>query len=276
MLGFDSLPDHRSPVWRRWFLSLVALITFCAVAKGQQPFTTDDADVTPKTGFHFELSNQFDLLQRSSFPNLRANTAEFELGYGLADGLEVGIAARWLTIFNASGSGPRRVSGISHSRLTVKYNFLKEREGSRLPAMAMTFSVGLPTGEGRRLGAGLSDFYFNGILQKSITQKTKLRLNGGVLSSRYPLTGPLELSTRSTVYTGAGSLIKQVTEKFNFGFEVTGVATRKRDRSKGQLQTLLGGNYALRQNLTFDFAVVAGRFAASPRAGVQLGMSVDF
>jgi len=28
--------------------------------------------------------------------------------------------------------------------------------------------------------------------------------------------------------------------------------------------------------MTFDFGVVAGKFAASPRTGVQLGLSMDF
>jgi len=46
--------------------------------------------------------------------------------------------------------------------------------------------------------------------------------------------------------------------------------------TNGQLQTLIGGNYALTRKATFDFGIVAGKFAASPRAGVQLGLSIDF
>jgi hypothetical protein len=34
--------------------------------------------------------------------------------------------------------------------------------------------------------------------------------------------------------------------------------------------------YAFRRNMTFDFGIVAGKYAASPRAGVQLGISIDF
>lgn len=58
-------------------LSLLLLVA--STAEAQQPFVTDDADVTPQGKFHFEFSNESDLLQRSSFPNLRQNTADFSL-----------------------------------------------------------------------------------------------------------------------------------------------------------------------------------------------------
>lgn len=40
-------------------------------ACAQQPFVTDDTNVTPKGKLHFEFTNEFDILQRSSFPNLK-------------------------------------------------------------------------------------------------------------------------------------------------------------------------------------------------------------
>jgi len=46
--------------------------------------------------------------------------------------------------------------------------------------------------------------------------------------------------------------------------ELTGAVTSNFQLSKGQLQALAGGNYAIRKNLTLDFGLVAGRFAASP------------
>jgi hypothetical protein len=39
---------------------------------------------------------------------------------------------------------------------------------------------------------------------------------------------------------------------------------------------MVGGNYSLRDNLTFDFGIVAGKYAASPRVGIQLGISIDW
>jgi hypothetical protein len=42
------------------------------------------------------------------------------------------------------------------------------------------------------------------------------------------------------------------------------------------LQTLIGGNYLLKPNISLDFGVLGGKFVASPRAGVKLGLSIDF
>src|SRR5438128_3760983 len=100
-------------------LSLLAL--FSANVRGQQPFYTDDADVTARGHFHLEFSNEFDLLQHSSYPNLKQNTADFELDYGLYDRLEIGVEGPLLTIFNASGTIPRTPSGIGDTNVSVKY-----------------------------------------------------------------------------------------------------------------------------------------------------------
>lgn len=253
------------------------LFLLAATAQAQQPFVTDDADVTPKGKFHFEFSNEFDFLQRSSFPNLRQNTADFELGYGLFENVEIGIEAPLLTIFNAAGTVPQRVTGIGDMNLSLKYNFLREREKSRLPAMSIGLNFELPTGDtGRQLGSGLADFYLNGILQKSLGKKVKLRLNGGILFSGNATTGVIGIKSRGTVFTTGGSLVKQFTPKLQLGVELTGATTRNFQLGKGHLQTLVGGNYQFRDNASFDFGVLAGKYAASPRAGVQLGISVDF
>jgi hypothetical protein len=256
-------------------LSLVAL--FSANVRGQQPFYTDDADVTARGHFHFEFSNEFDLLQRSSYPNLRQNTADFELDYGVYDELEIGIESPMLTIFNTPGTIPRTPSGIGDTNVSVKYNFRSERENSRMPAMALAFNMELPTGNTKRqLGSGLADYYLNSVLQKSLSKKTKLRLNGGILFSGNTTTGVIGIKTRGTVFTAASSLIKQFTRKLDLGFEVTGALSKNFQLGKGQLQTLIGGNYAVNKKMTFDFGVVAGKYAASPRSGVQLGVSIDW
>ncbi len=58
--------------------------------------------------------------------------------------------------------------------------------------------------------------------------------------------------------------------------ELTGAMTKQLDLGKGHLQTLLGGNYQFKSNASFDFGIVAGKYTGSPRAGVQLGVSIDF
>ena len=264
----------------RPFRFIVLILVACSafsIAHAQQPFITDDTDVTPKHKFHFEFSNEFDVLQRSSFPNLKQNTADAELDYGLFNNFEVGIEGPLLTIVSDRSAPFPRATGIGDINLSFKYNFLREREGARHPAMAITFNYEMPTGDvSRQLGSGLSDFYVNGVIQKSLTPKTKLRLNGGILFSGNETTGVIGIKSRGLVLTAGGSLVRQFTRKLDLGVEVTGALARNLNLGKGQLQFMFGGNYSLNKKMTFDFGFVAGRYVASPRAGVQFGVSVDF
>lgn len=261
----------------RLIFTLSLLVLVAATAQAQQPFVTDDADTTSKKHFHFEFSNEFDLLQRSSFPSLKQNTADFELDYGLFENVEIGIESPLLTVFNDAGSGPKTVSGIGDTNISLKYNFRRERENSRMPAMAIAFNLETPTGDTtRQLGSGLADFYLNGIVQKSLSKKTKLRLNGGILFSGNETTGVIGIKSRGTVFTAGGSLVRQFTPKLQLGVELAGAMSTNFQLGKGQLQTLVGGNYQFKNNASFDFGILAGKYAASPRVGVQLGVSVDF
>ena len=273
----------RSPCGRSRRLSLPAgvaafiIALCCQTSFAQQPFITDDADVTPRHKFHFEFSNEFDVLQRASFPSLKQNVVEFELDYGLFENVEIGVVAPLITIVNDRSGAFRSPTGIGDMSVAMKYNFLKEREGSRLPAMAITASFEVPTGSVRRqLGSGLFDFYVNGILQKSINKKTKLRLNGGLLFSGNQTIGVEGVSARGLVLTGGASWVRQFTPKLDLGVEINGASTKKFNLAKSRLVFAAGGNYRFKSNMTIDFALVAGRYAASPRAGVQLGLSVDF
>lgn len=83
-------------------------------------------------------------------------------------------------------------------------------------------------------------------------------------------------SARGVVYTGGASLVRKFTPRLDLGAELTGALTRNSDLGKGQLRTQAGGNYALSDNLTLDFGLVAGRSSGSPRLGAQLGISADF
>ena len=101
-------------------------------------------------------------------------------------------------------------------------------------------------------------------------------MNGGILFAGNTTTGDIGIKTRGKAFVGGASLVKQITTRLDLGAEVTGAITSSLKLSKGQLQTLIGGNYALTKKMTLDFAVLGGHFAASPRVGAQLGISVDF
>ena len=69
--------------------------------------------------------------------------------------------------------------------------------------MAIGVNIEIPTGDTKRqLGSGLADLYLNSIFQKSLTSKTKLRWNGGILFSGNETTGVVGIKSRSTVFTG--------------------------------------------------------------------------
>ena len=261
----------------RLVLALPLLFVIAGTAAAQQPFITDDADTAPKGHFHFGFADEFDLLQRTSFPATKQNAAVFELEYGLLNGVEIGVSAPLLTIFNARGTDPLRPSGLGDTNFSLKYNFLKEREHSRLPAMTIVANLEFPTGnKNNGIGSGLTDFYMNGILQKTVTKKTTFRLNGGILFAGNETTGAEGFRTRGTVFTGGGSLVRQVKPKLLLGVELTGATNGNFDIGAALMQTTIGGNYQFRKNATFDFGVVAGKHEASPRLGALVGISIDF
>ena len=142
-------------------LSVLMLILFGTglSAWAQQPFFTDDADVTSKGRFHFELSNQYSILQRSPFPNEQQNALVYQLNYGLREGLEFSIDSPYLVIINGRGTVPRVAAGVGDTNLAIKWNFRRERETSRWPALTITYAVETPTGDPRtQLGSCVYDF----------------------------------------------------------------------------------------------------------------------
>jgi hypothetical protein len=278
MRSFPDSAKQPSRALRLLRLALLTALIGCPnFAFAQQPFITDDADVTPKGKFHFEFSNEFDLLHRLSFPNLKQNTADFELNYGLFENVEIGIEAPLLTLINDRSAPFPTVTGIGDMNLSLKYNFMKEREGSGRPALAVALNFELPTGNtNRQLGSGLADFYVNGVIQKSVRSKTTVRLNGGLLFSGNETTGAVGVNARGLVFTSGASMVREFTPRLDLGVEINGAIAHNSGLGKGRLQFMFGGNYRLSEKMTFDFGIVAGRYVGSPRAGVQIGLSVDF
>jgi hypothetical protein len=59
------------------------------------------------------------------------------------------------------------------------------------------------------------------------------------------------------------------------GAEVTGAVADELRRDRQQLQVLAGNSYGVTTRVHVSAAVIAGHFTASPRAGIQVGLSVD-
>jgi hypothetical protein len=271
--------DLMKPCRLNWIFFLVISV-FLATSHvyAQEPFYTDDADTTEKGKFHFEFFNEHDWLQKSSLPGKRQNTSNFTLNYGVTDRIELGINAPLLKIYNTRESLLGRPFGQGDTQFGVKVRLLDEREGSRLPAMSVVFYVEAPTGSTKKqTGSGLIDYWLYGVLQKSLTKRTIARLNGGILFAGNSSTGLIGIeATRGQVFTGNGSLVRDFTPKLTLGVELFGGVTNNFNLTRGQLEGQIGGRYAVRDNFELTFGVLAGRFPASPRAGVHVGFTYDF
>jgi hypothetical protein len=191
-------------------------------------------------------------------------------------GSSLGINAPVIKIFNAQESMLGNPMGFGDTQFGVKVR-LREQEGSRLPAISVVFYVEVPTGSTiKQTGSGLTDFWLYGVLQKSLTKRTKGRLNCGILFAGNSSTGLIGIQGRGQVFTGNGSLVRDFTPNLKLGVELFGGVTNNFNLSRGQLEAQFGGSYTLRDDFEFTFGVLGGRFPASPRIGVQVGFAYDF
>src|SRR6267154_5834701 len=108
------------------------------------PFYTDDPAVTERVKWHFEFFNESDALQQPQYPNLRQNTANYKLNYGLPYNLEIDVDVPYLAIFRAVGT-PTSTGG-GDTNLGIKWNFHKASPSSRLPELGASLYVEFPTG----------------------------------------------------------------------------------------------------------------------------------
>lgn len=258
---------------------LQLLLPLCCVPAplaAQLPFYTDDPAVTERGKWHFEFFNEYDALQYLQYPNLRQNTANYKLNYGLPHNLELDVDVPYLAIFRALGTPTS--NGAGDTNLGVKWNFHKESEGSHAPSIGASLYIEFPTGDTRQeLGSGLIDYWLNFITQKSLSTKTRVNGNLGYLFAGNTSTGVLGIqTTRGHVYTGGISILHDYTSRLTLGTEIYGGFTNNGNLGRTQLQALLGGQLAIRNGLFFDFGLLGGKYEASPRIGAQVGFSVDF
>jgi hypothetical protein len=256
---------------------LILLCASCTAAPlaAQLPFYTDDPAVTAQGRWHFEFFNEFDILQRQ-YPNVRQNTANYKLNYGLPFHLELDVDAPYLAIYRAAGV-PGSFGG-GDTDMGIKWEFHRQSRDSPLPALAASLYIEFPTGDaGRQLGSGLTDYWLNLIAQKSLSDKTRINANLGYLFAGNTSTGVVGiLNSRGHVYTGGVSLLHDFTTRLTLGAEMYGGYTNNGHLGRRQFQILAGGQYLLRNGVTLDLGVLGGKYEASPRIGCQIGFSIDF
>src|SRR5579859_7631395 len=255
-------------------LRRLSLLVLCAIGHAglllaQMPFYTDDPDVTDRGTLHFEFYNEFDGLQSSQYPDLRQNTANFKLNYGLPHGLELDVDAPYLAIYRAPLTPAS--NGIGDADMGLKWNF---RKSSRpfSPSLAASLYIEFPTGNThKQLSSGLRDYWLNFITQEPLTDKTRVTANLGFLFAGNTSTGVLGIqTTRGHVYTGGLSLLHDFSPRITLGAEAYGAIADNSGLGKDQLQELAGGWYQLTERIAVTAAILGGSHVASPRIGGQL------
>ena len=182
----------------------------------------------------------------------------------------------YLAIERASGSQPS--SGVGDADMGIKWRFHHESTGSRAPALAASLYIEFPTGDPhQQLGSGLTDYVLNFIGQKSTSEKTRLTANLGIVFAGNTSTGVIGTrNTRGQVYTGSLSLLHDFSRRLTLGGEIYGAYADSKNPDRSQLQAMAGGQYAIRNGLSFCFGVLGGKYVASPRIGAQVGFTMDF
>ena len=144
--------------------------------------------------------------------------------------------------------------------------------------MGASLYIEFPTGDAsRQLGSGLTDYWLNWAVQKSLSETTRVNANLGYLFAGNTSTGVLGIqNTRGRVYTGGISILHDFTPRLTLGGEAYGGYSNNGNLARSQLQGLAGGQYLLRNGLSFTFAILGGKYIASPRVGGQVGFAVDF
>jgi hypothetical protein len=82
-------------------------------------------------------------------------------------------------------------------------------------------------------------------------------------------------NTRGHVFTGGLSLLHDFRPSLTLGTEIYGGYTDNGDLGRTQVQAMAGGQYGIRNGLSFCFGVLGGKYVASPRIGGQIGFAMD-
>jgi hypothetical protein len=260
----------------RILLVLVCLAGHAGLLRAQLPFYTDNADVTAEGTLHFETFDELDRLQPAQYPDLRQNTFNYKVNYGLPCGLELDIDAPFLAIYRAPMPG--NSNGPGDTDMGIKWNFRKEARPLSAPALSASLYIEFPTGDThQQLGSGLTDYWLNGIAQESLSDKTRVNANFGFLFAGNTSTGVLGTeNVHGHVVTGGLSLQHDFSRGLTLGAEAYGANADDSRLGKDQLQELAGGWYQLTQRFAVSFAVLGGSHIASPRIGEQVGFEADF
>jgi outer membrane putative beta-barrel porin/alpha-amylase len=243
-------------------------------AAAQQPFVTDDTEVTPAHEFHFEYSNSYVALPTNANPDLRQDTNNFVIQFGLLKNLEANIDFPLIYIARDRGSPVGSAFGLGDVDFGLKWKLIPEAPGEPHPGLSLSAFAELPTGNVRKqLGSGFTDYSVNSIVQKSLTETFVIHVNAGIQFSGNTLTGAVGIRTPGRIYSAGISAAKNLSADLTLGIDLNGAEIHTSSSRDRQLQLTVGGNLGIGTGHSFDFAILAG-WSSAPRIGLLLGVSL--
>jgi hypothetical protein len=252
----------------------IGALAATGTAAAQAPFVTDDAEVTPPREFHFEYANSYVALARNAFPDLRQDTSNFVIQYGLLPGLEANVDFPLILIAREKSSPIGSAFGLGDVDLALKWKIVAEAPGEPHPAVTVSGAAEFPTGnESKQLGSGLADYSINTVAQKSVTETVQVHGNLGVQFSGNTLTGAVGIRIPGRIYSAGFSVTKDFSPSLRLGADLNGAEVHTALAVGRQLQLTMGGNVRIAEGHTFDFAVLTG-WSSAPRIGVIVGVSL--
>jgi hypothetical protein len=244
----------------------------------QQPFLVDDAGITERHHLQLSLLNEYDTLQTALFPNQHQNTARAMITFGLSDRIEVGADGPLILIARDPSAVLGNAFGFGDLNFQFKCKLIDEAPNLRRPALSIGIYTEIPTGnEEKELGSGKTDVWLNTILEKSLTEKTVLHANAGIVFFGNTLTGTVGIRNPSgQVYSLGFSMTHQLSRRLLMGGELVVAIAPRLPFNQGQLQAQVGGKFQVTKAWSLDFAITGGRYEAAPRFGGAFGFSVSF
>jgi hypothetical protein len=262
---------------RRFAVAAVIAVAWCGSpcqARAQQPFLVDDADVTPARGWHVELSSQVDVLRPAARPARWQNVFEWEVNYGAGARVELAALLPVVSLVSDAAGGRTSAHGIGDATLAAKWRLTRDLAARHAAAVSAILEI--PSGSrARGLGTGLVDCGLNVVSQHQVHPRATVRVNGGALLAGNTQTGAVGIRERGTVLTTGASVVTPLTAAVQVGGELTMAWSQKATLGGSAVGWQIGTNIAVRQGVTVDASVLGGWFDASPRLGVQVGMSAD-
>lgn len=262
---------------RRLVVAVLVALAWCGHARpalAQQPFLVDDAEVTPARVWHVELSSQVDVLRPAALPARWQNVFEWEVNYGAGGRLELAALLPLVSLVSDAAVGRAAAHGIGDATLAVKWRLT--RDPAARHALSLAAMLELPSGSrARGLGTGLVDYGLNLVSQHRVHERAIVRVNGGAVLAGNTQTGAVGIRERGSVLTAGASIVTPLSPRAQVGGELTMAWSQKASLGGSAIGWQVGTNITVRDGVTLDAGVLGGWFDASPRFGVQVGVSAD-